>query len=97
LVYLQIIDHLIITKDGFYSFNMSGVLEELEHSKKYAVYFIEEAKLLEQGKKDGLEEGIEIGRMEEKIEMAKSLKKQKVEISIIVEASGLSIEEIEKL
>ena len=64
---------------------MIGLLAKLEKSKKYAVYFIEEAKLLEEGKKEG------------KIEMAKSLKKQKVEISIIVEASGLSIEEIEKL
>ena len=141
MVRLIVIEHLIITKEDFYSFCTTGTLAKLEKSKKYAVYFIEEAKLLEEGKKNGLEEGfkegvevgkekgeqkgiaigkdegfkegvevgekrgIEIGeekgkeegRMEEKIEMAKSLKKQKIEISVIVEASGLSIEEIEKL
>ena len=72
---------------------MTGMLEELEKSKKYAVYFIEEAKLLEEGEKRGEKKW----RMEEKIEMAKSLKQQKIEISVIAKASGLSIAEIEKL
>lgn len=40
LLYLQVIEYFIITKEGFYSFSMNGVLDELEHSKKYAVYFI---------------------------------------------------------
>ena len=81
LVYLQIIDHLIITKDGFYSFNMSGVLEELEHSKKYAVYFIEEAKIEKRAK----------------IEMARAMKQKGIDLQTIEEISGLSMEEIEKL
>ncbi|MFK5971050.1 MAG: JAB domain-containing protein [Candidatus Marithrix sp.] len=27
LLYLQVIEHLIITKEGFYSFNINGVLD----------------------------------------------------------------------
>ena len=43
------------------------------------------------------EEGLEQGRTAEKIEMAKALKDKGVDIEIIAETSGLSVEEIEKL
>ena len=45
----------------------------------------------------GREEGIGIGREEEKLKIARSLKNQGVDICTISIASGLSIEEIEKL
>lgn len=48
---------------------------------------------LEKGKKEGLDEGLKKG----KVEMAKTLKENGVDISLIVKSSGLSIEEIEKL
>ena len=60
---------------------MSGVLEELEHSKKYAVYFIEEAKIEKRAK----------------IEMARAMKQKGIDLQTIEEISGLSMEEIEKL
>ena len=85
LVYLQIIDHLIITKDGFYSFSMSGVLEELEHSKKYAVYFIEEAKLLKEGEEKG------------RTEMARAMKRDNKPLEEIQKYTQLSQKQIEKL
>ena len=66
-----------------------GDFKKLEKSKKYAVFFIEEEKILRLGRKEGEEN--------KAIEMAKSLKQQNVEISIIAKASGLSTEEIEKL
>ncbi|MFK5969552.1 MAG: JAB domain-containing protein [Candidatus Marithrix sp.] len=113
LVRLRVIEHLIITKDDFFSFCTSGTLAKLEKSKKYAVYFIEEAKLLEEGeqkgfkvgKDEGLKEGIEIGReegkedglKEGKIEMALGMKQKGIDLQMIKEISGLSIEEIEKL
>ncbi len=50
-----------------------------------------------EGKEEGLNEGIQLGRREEKIEMAKVMKQEKVSITIIAKASGLSIEEIKKL
>ena len=43
------------------------------------------------------EEGLEQGRTAEKIEMAKALKDRGVDIEIIAETSGLSVEEIEGL
>ena len=49
LITLEIIDHLIITKKGFYSFAQTGLLGKLAKSQKYAVYFIEEEKLLKRG------------------------------------------------
>ncbi len=82
---LAVMEHLIISEESYFSFAGTGLMAELGKSKKYAIYFIEEEKLLKQGEK------------KKTIEMAKSLKKQKVEISIIAKASGLSTEEIEKL
>ena len=50
-----------------------------------------------EGKLEGRLEGIELGSKEAKTEMAKKLKEAGVKISIIAEASGLSMEEIENL
>ena len=113
LIKLRVIEHLVITKDDFYSFNISGTLAKLEKSKKYAVYFIEEAKLLEEGKKEGLEEGIEIGKNEGfkdgvevglkegeekgKIEIAKNAIDEGLSTDLIVKLTGLTEKEIEKI
>ena len=43
------------------------------------------------------EEGLEQGRTAEKIEMAKALKDKGVDIEIIAETLGLSVEEIENI
>jgi predicted transposase/invertase (TIGR01784 family) len=44
-----------------------------------------------------VEKGIEKGKKEGKLEMAKNLKRSGVDIDIIVKSSGLSKEEIEEL
>jgi|GEM_PF-3173810 len=78
-----------------------GLLGELEQSRKYAVYFIEEEKLLAEGKAEGVQEGIEIG--EEKgekkkaVEMAKRMRKDNKTTEEIQKYTQLSIEEIRKL
>ena len=51
----------------------------------------------EQGIEEGIEEGMKEGAKQEKIEIAKNLLKENVEIDIIISATGLSKEEIEKL
>ncbi len=89
LLYLQVIEHLIISKDGFYSFSMNGVLDELEHSKKYAVYFIEEEKLLKEGEK--------IGEDKKALKIAKSAIAEGLPNELIVKLTGLSVQEIENL
>jgi predicted transposase/invertase (TIGR01784 family) len=50
-----------------------------------------------EGKLEGKIEGIVEGRLEGKLETAKSFKKLGVSIEIIIEATGLTKEEIEKL
>ncbi len=101
LVRLQVIDHLIINTEKFSSFGNEGIFEVLEQSDEALTAYMKDERYRAEVKKDmKLEKADDIrleGRKEEKFEMAKSLKQQKVEISIIVKASGLSIEEIEKL
>jgi predicted transposase/invertase (TIGR01784 family) len=50
-----------------------------------------------EGRKEGIEKGIEKGRKEEKIEIAKKCLQKGMDISEIIELTGLSKEEIEKL
>ena len=56
---------------------------------------------LYEAEKNGIEQGIEQGREEEKkirsIEIAKSMLKKEMEVSLISEITGLSIEEINNL
>ncbi len=49
------------------------------------------------GKEEGLKQGLKQGKSESKIEIAKRLKNQGVDIDIIINATKLSKEEIEKL
>ncbi|MBW5389902.1 Rpn family recombination-promoting nuclease/putative transposase [Brachyspira hampsonii] len=58
----------------------------------------EERKLgIEEGIRKGIEQGIEQGKKEQQISIAKSFKNAGIDIKIISENTGLSIEEIEKL
>ena len=52
---------------------------------------------LEQGRAEGRAEGLEQGRMEERLSTARNLKKLGIAPDTIVQATGLSLEEIEKL
>ena len=52
---------------------------------------------INQGISQGIKQGINQGMKQEKIEMAKNLLEQNVDISIIMSATGLTKEEIEKL
>jgi len=77
LLNMEVIDHLVITKDSFYSFTLTGTLSKLEQSKKYAVYFIEEEKLLKKGK----EEGVAIGEIKGIKKAEKKARLEKIEIA----------------
>lgn len=52
---------------------------------------------LEEGRVEGREEGIMVGRQEEKIATARNLKPLNIPIAVIVQATGLSIDEIDRL
>ena len=45
----------------------------------------------------GYDKGIKVGIEQEKVNIAKKLLKQKIDINVIIEATGLTKEEIEKL
>ena len=113
LVRLRVIEHLIITKDDFYSFCTSGTLTKLEKSKKYAVYFIEEDKIekrgieigekrgkedgLKEGEEKGLKKGKEEGKEKRTLEIAKNAINEGIPIDLIIKLTGLSVQEIEQL
>jgi DNA repair protein RadC len=83
---VPLLDHLVINEKKFFSFEDAGTLEKLSKSKKYVLKYQQEAeKLLEKGREEG------------KLEMAKALKKQGVDLKAISVASGLSIAQIKKL
>jgi predicted transposase/invertase (TIGR01784 family) len=52
---------------------------------------------LEKGNAEGLEKGIAEGKIEEKLEIAKNLKKDNLPVELIVKYTNLTIEEIEKI
>lgn len=56
-----------------------------------------EEKGFQQGKEEGIKEGIKEGKTQEKLVIAKSLLEKNIPIETIIEATGLSIEAIEKL
>ena len=55
------------------------------------------AEVLEQGRTEGLAQGEASGRAAEKIEMARAMKGENLDIETIVKVSGLTREEIEQL
>jgi DNA repair protein RadC len=113
IVNIQVVDHLIISPDFYYSYQQSGLLSALEKSKKWVPPFQEEERIrkealkigkeagLKEGKKIGLEKGMKKGRKEGKnvrsLEIAKKMKKKGESVETISEYTGLSKEEIEKL
>ncbi len=104
-VHLPVKDHLIITTEGYYSFERKGDLKRLRESKKYVTGYmqVEEIKkaAIAIGRKAGLEEGEKIGMKKgakgKALEMAKESLKERLSIELISKLTGLSKEEIEKL
>ncbi len=82
-------DHLIITPKSYLSFKNIGLLEELEKSTKYVPQYVLEEKIKK--------EASIIAKRNEKIEIAKQLKRQDYNIESIALATGLTVPEIEKL
>jgi len=85
LLNLSVIEHLIINQDNFFSFALSGLLATLSRSQKYAVYFIEEEKLLKRG------------REENALQTAKLMKADNKSAEEIQKYTQLPLQDIEKL
>ena len=52
---------------------------------------------LQEGRQEGLQEGRQEGRQEEKLVIARKLLRQKMSYEAVMDATGLSLEEVQKL
>lgn len=87
--HLPLRDHLIITEEGYYSMADKGDMAKLMIHTRYPIHLIE--------KIDEAHKAREEGAREAKIEMAKIMKMGGADIKLISIASGLTVEEVEKL
>ncbi len=110
IVRTQVLDHLIISPEDFYSFVVSGLFEVLKHSDKFKPRYTEIDRLrkeymekgidigLKDGVREGLKEGITRGKEEgEKIGIEKGEKNKAIEMAKISIKEGLPTELISKL
>jgi DNA repair protein RadC len=105
IVRIDVVDHLIISTQGFYSFDESGLLQDLSESKKYVPGYKEVERLLKEARKiaekngirEGKKIGMEKGAEKEKIKMAKRMAKKGYSRKEIIDLTGLSNKDIEKL
>ena len=89
IVDTEVLDHLIISDKSYLSFKDIGLLNDLKKSTKYVPKYV-----LEQSIK---KEATKIAKRNEKIEIAKAMKRADEKIEKISAFTGLSIEEVEKL
>ena len=89
IVNTPVLDHLIISTKSYLSFADIGLFQELELSTKYVPPY----KLAERIRK----EAAEIADKNAKVEFAKELKRDGINIETIVRYTGLSVEEINAL
>ena len=92
LAYDRHLDALMIQNDVLSTAKLEGLEEGREEGRQEG-----RQEGLEEGREEGLKEGIEKGRQEEKIATARNLKSLNFSTDIIVQATGLSVEEIERL
>jgi len=90
---VEVLDHLIITENSYYSFANSGLLKELQASTKYVPAYI----LKERYEKE-LEDKISAKVENKKAkEMARMMKKNEEPLEKIIEYTGLSKTSINRL
>ncbi len=88
LAYDRHLDALMIQNDVLSTAKLEGLEEGREEGRVEG---------REEGRVEGREEGIMVGRQEEKIATARNLKSLNIPIAVIVQATGLSIDEIDRL
>lgn len=101
---IPVLDHMIISDKSYYSFADSGVLSELEMSLKYVPVYMQKDKALNEQRKEFekatkiiVDKALKDNDKAKSIEMAKVLLEKGIDVDTIVEASGLSKSEVEKL
>ena len=96
LLNLPVIDHLVISETGFFSFDDKGLIVKLRAGESF-LSKKERRAIKDYAEQYGKEKGIKIGREEERIAIAKNLINQKLPLDLIVEATGLSKRRLKNL
>lgn len=86
---IEVIDHLIISETSYNSFLDTGLLAQIRQSTRYVPNYQQQAKIKREQQK--------IGAQKEKLNLAQQLKNKGFTISQIVELTGISEEEANKL
>ena len=89
ILHVPVIDHLIITEEGYYSFALGDMMDELEKSEKYVPPY--------ELKRRYQKAASEKGRSDEKKEIARQMKKEGYDPEAISKVTGLSIASVQKL
>jgi DNA repair protein RadC len=89
IINIKIIDHLIITEKTYYSFSDNELLDLLYQSTKYVPKYILQERLKKEGE--------EIGKTKRNKEIIQAMKQKKYSLEQIMELTGLSKEDIQKI
>ena len=89
IVDTEVLDHLIISDKSYLSFKDIGLLNDLKKSTKYVPNYVLEQRIRKEATK--------MAKRNEKIEIAKQLKRKGIDENTIAESTGLTLEEVEKL
>ncbi len=93
IINIDVIEHLIISENDYTSFADEGILKELKENGRYEIIDSEKAEM--QAYKDGLEKKRLL--KENKIEIAKKLKKEGMDSEFIKKVTGLANRDIQKI
>jgi DNA repair protein RadC len=96
IIKVEVLDHLVISTKSFEGFGDLGLMKKLEESTKYVPPF-EQIERIRAEEKKIREEAVTIAKQEEKVEMAKKMKQKGEPIEKIIEYTGLTKREIEKI
>lgn len=89
IVNTPVLDHLIISDKDYLSFDSAGLMDKLNQSTKYVPSYVLEQRIRK--------ESGDIAKRNEKVEIAKVMKRAGEPVEKIVAFTGLSLEEVEKL
>lgn len=89
IINIQVIDHLIITDKTYNSFSDTGLMYELERSTKYVPKYVLQERIKKEAK--------ELGKQENKLQIAQTLKNKTFPNHLIIELTGITEAEAKKL
>ncbi|MEM9981108.1 MAG: JAB domain-containing protein [Bacteroidota bacterium] len=90
---IEVFDHLIISEEAYFSFLNADLLEELDKNSQYKP----PPSMLERIREEARALGEKEGYKKRTLELVKAMQQRGLEITLIAEITGLSLEEITSL